>query len=113
LGSRALPILRAAGLPIVRLTSATATEGSASPTQPMVRQIAPVEEAELTGVLHARSVAVLYDPSAYTAAIATQLTGALQAAGVSVPVDFRPRSPGVAPRRPARPCSPWPPPGPT
>jgi len=86
-GLRALPILRAAGLPIVRLTSATATEGFGVTTQPMVRQIAPVEEAELTGVLHARSVAVLYDPSAYTAAIATQLTGALQAAGVSVPVD--------------------------
>jgi branched-chain amino acid transport system substrate-binding protein len=53
----------------------------------MVEQIAPVEEAELTGVLHARSVAVLYDPSTYTAGIATQLATELKAAGVSVPVD--------------------------
>ena len=87
-GLRALPIYRAAGLPIVRLTSATATEGFGVTTQPMVRQIAPVEQGELTGLLHARSVAVLYDPSAYTAAIATQLAGALQGAGVSVPVEI-------------------------
>ena len=86
-GLRALPLYRAAGLPIVRLTSATATEGFGVTAQPMVTQIAPVEEAELTGVLHARSVAVLYDPSTYTAAIAAQLAGALQGAGVSVPVD--------------------------
>jgi branched-chain amino acid transport system substrate-binding protein len=85
-GLLALPIYRAAGLPIVRLTSATATEGFGVTTQPMVTQIAPVEQGELTGVLHARSVAVLYDPSTYTSAIATQLAGALQGAGVSVPV---------------------------
>ena len=86
-GLQALPIYRAAGLPILRLTSATATEGFGVTTQPMVTQIAPVEEAELTGVLHARSVAVLYDPSTYTAAIASQLVGALKSGGVSVPVD--------------------------
>jgi branched-chain amino acid transport system substrate-binding protein len=86
-GLQALPIYRAAGLPIERLTSATATEGFGVTTQPMVTQIAPVEEAELTGVLHARSVAVLYDPSTYTAAIASQLAAALKGAGVSVPVD--------------------------
>jgi branched-chain amino acid transport system substrate-binding protein len=86
-GLRALPIFRAAGLPILRLTSASATEGFGVTTQPMVRQIAPVEQGELTGVLHSRSVAVLYDPSTYTAAIATQLAGALRGAGVSVPVD--------------------------
>jgi branched-chain amino acid transport system substrate-binding protein len=86
-GLRALPVYRAAGLPIVRLTSATATEGFGVTTQPMVTQIAPVEEAELTGVLHARSVALLHDPSTYTAAIATQLAGALRGAGVNVPVD--------------------------
>jgi branched-chain amino acid transport system substrate-binding protein len=65
-GLRTLPLYRAAGLPIVRLTSATATEGFDVTTQPMVTQIAPVEEGEITGVLHARSVAVLYDPSTYT-----------------------------------------------
>ena len=86
-GLRALPIFRAAGLPVLRLTSAAATEGFGVTTQPMVGQIAPVEEADLTSVLHARSVAVLYDPSTYTAAIATQLAGGLRGAGVSVPVD--------------------------
>jgi branched-chain amino acid transport system substrate-binding protein len=86
-GLRALPIYRAAGLPIVRLTSATATEGFGVTAQPMVTQIAPVEETELARVLHARSVAVLHDPSTYTAAIAAQLAGSLQGAGVSVPVD--------------------------
>ena len=86
-GLQALPIYRAAGLPILRLTSASATEGFGVTTQPMVTQIAPVEEAELTGVLHARSVAVLFDPSTYTAGIAAQLAQSLKAAGVSVPVD--------------------------
>ncbi len=86
-GLQALPIYRAAGLPILRLTSATATEGFGVTTQPMVTQIAPVEQEELTGVLHARSVAVLYDPSTYTAAIASQLAAALKGAGVRVPID--------------------------
>jgi branched-chain amino acid transport system substrate-binding protein len=86
-GLLSLPLYRAAGLPIVRLTSATATEGFGVTTQPMVTQIAPVEEAELTGVLHAHSVAVLYDPSTYTAGIAAQLAAALKRAGVAVPVD--------------------------
>jgi branched-chain amino acid transport system substrate-binding protein len=86
-GLQALPIYQAAGLPILRLTSASATEGFGVTTQPMVTQIAPVEEAELTGVLHARSVAVLFDPSTYTAGIAEQLVQSLRAAGVSVPVD--------------------------
>ncbi|MEA2224821.1 MAG: branched-chain amino acid transport system substrate-binding protein [Solirubrobacteraceae bacterium] len=86
-GLQTLPIYRAAGLPILRLTSATATEGFGVTTQPMVTQIAPVEQAELTSVLHARSVAVLYDPSTYTAAIASQLAAALRSGGVSVPID--------------------------
>jgi branched-chain amino acid transport system substrate-binding protein len=86
-GLQALPIYRTAGLPILRLTSASATEGFGVTTQPMVTQIAPVEEAELTGVLHAHSVAVLFDPSTYTAGIAAQLAQSLTAAGVSVPID--------------------------
>lgn len=86
-GLLTLPIYRAAGLPILRLTSATATEGFGVTTQPMVSQIAPVEVSELTRVLHVHSVAVLYDPSAYTSAISRQLTSSLKARGVSVPVD--------------------------
>jgi branched-chain amino acid transport system substrate-binding protein len=86
-GLQALPIYRAAGLPILRLTSASATEGFGVTTQPMVTQIAPVEQAELTGVLHAHRVAVIYDPSTYTSGIATQLAGSLAGAGVAVPVN--------------------------
>jgi branched-chain amino acid transport system substrate-binding protein len=87
-GLQALPIYRAAALPIVRLTSATATEGFGVTTQPMVEQIAPVEATELVSVLHARSVAVLYDPSTYTAGIATQLSAELKAAGIGVPLNI-------------------------
>lgn len=86
-GVKNLPTYRAAGLSIVRLTSATNTEGYGVTTQPMVRQIAPVEQAELTGQLHATSVDVLYDPSTYTAGIASQLVALLEADQVKVPVD--------------------------
>jgi ABC-type branched-subunit amino acid transport system substrate-binding protein len=85
-GLLALPIYRAAGLPILRLTSATATQGFGVTTQPMVVQDAPVDDAELADVLHAHSVAVLHDPSTYTAGIASELVGELRRGGISVPV---------------------------
>lgn len=86
-GVENLPTYRSAGLSIVRLTSATDTEGYGVTTQPMVGQIAPVEEGELANQLHATSVDVLYDPSTYTAGIASQLVSLLEAAGVEIPVD--------------------------
>jgi ABC-type branched-subunit amino acid transport system substrate-binding protein len=91
-GVKNLPTYRSAGLSIVRLTSATNTEGFGITTQPMVRQIAPVEAAELTNQLHAKSVDVLYDPSTYTSGIATQLVSLLKGQGVAIPVN-RPVSP--------------------
>jgi ABC-type branched-subunit amino acid transport system substrate-binding protein len=86
-GLRALPIYRAAGVTILRMTSATGTEGFGVTTQPMVVQDAPVDDSELAHVLHARSVAVLHDPSTYTAGIASELVGELRGGGISVPVD--------------------------
>lgn len=92
-GVKNLPLYRDAGVPLARLTSATSTEGFGVTTQPMESQIAPVEAQELTGVLHARSVAILFDPSTYTSAIASQLRGLLGHAAVAVPI-FRAVEPG-------------------
>jgi len=86
-GVTALPVYRAAGASILRMTSATDTEGFGITTQPMVTQIAPVEAAALIHTLGAHSVDVIYDPSTYTAGIATQLATLLQGQGVTLPVD--------------------------
>jgi ABC-type branched-subunit amino acid transport system substrate-binding protein len=86
-GVTALPVYQAAGVSILRMTSATDTEGFGVTTQPMVTQIAPVEARELTQLLGVHSVAVLYDPSTYTAGIASQLSALLKKDGVTVPVD--------------------------
>jgi branched-chain amino acid transport system substrate-binding protein len=85
-GVKNLPIYRSAGVTILRLTSATSTEGYGVTTQPMVTQIAPVEADELHSVLHAGSVDILFDPSTYTAGIASQLRSLLRSDGVSVPL---------------------------
>ena len=85
-GVKNLPIYRSAGVTILRLTSATSTEGYGVTTQPMVTQIAPVEADELHSVLHAGSVDILYDPSTYTSGIASQLRALLRADGISVPL---------------------------
>jgi branched-chain amino acid transport system substrate-binding protein len=82
-----LPIYRAAGVPIVRLTSSNLTEGFGVTAQPMASQVAPVEAQELVAVLKLRSVAILYDPSTYTAGISNALHAALQQSGVAVPID--------------------------
>jgi branched-chain amino acid transport system substrate-binding protein len=87
-GVKNLPIYRSAGLSIVRLTSARATQGYGVTTQPMDVQVAPVEAAEITQVLHATKVAIIYDTSTYTAGIAGQLRDLLAAAG-HPPVTFQ------------------------
>lgn len=86
-GVSALPVYRASGTSILRMTSATDTEGFGVTTQPMVSQIAPVEATEIVTGLKAHSVAVLYDPSTYTAGISRQLASLLRADGLGVPVD--------------------------
>jgi branched-chain amino acid transport system substrate-binding protein len=85
-GVKNLPIYRSAGVTILRLTSATSTEGYGVTTQPMSTQIAPVEADELHSVLHAGSVDILFDPSTYTSGIANQLRSLLRSDGVSVPL---------------------------
>jgi branched-chain amino acid transport system substrate-binding protein len=86
-GVAVLPIYRAAGIPILRLTSATSTEGFGITTQPMESQVAPVEAQEITQVLKATSVAILYDPSTYTAGISKQLAGLLGKQGVKIALE--------------------------
>jgi branched-chain amino acid transport system substrate-binding protein len=85
-GVKSLPVYRQAGIPIARLTSAATTEGFGITTQPMQGQIAEVEAPALMDLLHASSVAVLYDPSTFTAAVARQLRQELETRQVAVPV---------------------------
>ena len=76
-----LPLYKRAGLPIVRLTSSTKTEGFGVTTQPMDPQIAPVEVHEISAVLHAAHPAIIYDTSTFPAGIASQVKAGLAAAG--------------------------------
>jgi branched-chain amino acid transport system substrate-binding protein len=80
-GLKNLPIYRSASVTILRLTSARATQGYGVTTQPMDVQVAPIEAREITDILHATRVAIIYDTSTYTAGIATQLRDLLAAAG--------------------------------
>lgn len=80
-GVKNLPIYRAAGVSIVRLTSARSTQGYGVTTQPMDVQVAPVEANEITNGLHDSRVAIVYDTSTYTAGIAKQLRSLLTADG--------------------------------
>jgi branched-chain amino acid transport system substrate-binding protein len=84
-----LPVYKKGGISIVRLTSAASTQGFGATTQPMDVQVAPVEATEITQVLHATRVAIIYDTSTYTSGIAKQLRSLLTADG-SAPVAFQP-----------------------
>lgn len=88
-GIKNLPIYKSAGVSILRLTSAHQTQGYGVTTQPMDVQVAPVEAREITDVLHASRVAVIYDTSTYTSGIASQLRDLLAASG-HPPVAFQP-----------------------
>jgi branched-chain amino acid transport system substrate-binding protein len=76
-GVKNLSIYRGAGVSILRLTSARATQGYGVTTQPMDVQVAPVEANEIADGLHDTRVAIVYDTSTYTAGIAQQLRGLL------------------------------------
>ena len=67
----------------MRMTSAVTTEGYGATTQPMESQIAPVEINAIVAS-GATSVAMLIDPSDYTATIAAQTKAGLIAQGISV-----------------------------
>jgi branched-chain amino acid transport system substrate-binding protein len=72
------------GVVVIHLTSNSATNGEGYTIQPKDYQVAPVEAKAITGYFHAHSVAILYDPSTYTAGIAGQLRTALKHDGVDV-----------------------------
>jgi branched-chain amino acid transport system substrate-binding protein len=73
-----------AGIVPIHLTSNAATDGLGYTIQPKDYQVAPVEARAIAGYFKARRVAIVYDTSTYTAGIARQVRGALQAAGVRV-----------------------------
>ncbi len=86
-GLVSLPIYKAAGIPVVRLTSADSTAGFGITDQPMASQVAPVEAVALRLLTPARRVAVVYDTSAYTAGIASALASLLAQQGRPVVAD--------------------------
>jgi len=84
-GIETLPLYIDAGLVPVRLTSDNSTNGLGYTLQPMTYQIAPVASEALTGWLHAKKVAIAYDPTElYTRVVSETLKGLLEKAGVEV-----------------------------
>jgi branched-chain amino acid transport system substrate-binding protein len=84
-GIETLPLYIKAGLVPVRLTSDVSTNGLGFTLQPMSYQIAPVASQALAGWLHAKTVAIAYDPTQnYTVSVSKALKGSLEKAGVTV-----------------------------
>jgi branched-chain amino acid transport system substrate-binding protein len=83
-GVENLPIYLKAGVIPIHLTSNSATDGEGFTVQPKDYQIAPVEADAIIHLYGAKRVAMMYDPSTYTAGIADEVRSALQKAGVSV-----------------------------
>src|SRR6187551_882419 len=84
-GVETLPLYVDAGLVPVRLTSDNSTNGLGYTLQPMTYQIAPVASEALTDWLHAKKVAIAYDPTElYTRVVSETLKGLLEKAGVEV-----------------------------
>ena len=84
-GVETLPLYIDAGLVPVRLTSDNSTNGLGYTLQPMTYQIAPVASEALTDWLHAKKVAIAYDPTElYTRVVSETLKGLLEEAGVTV-----------------------------
>jgi branched-chain amino acid transport system substrate-binding protein len=84
IGVENLPIYLKAGVIPIHLTSNSATDGEGYTVQPKDYQIAPVEADAIVRLYNARRVAMVYDPSTYTAGIAEQVRSALDKAGVTV-----------------------------
>lgn len=84
-GIETLPLYIDAGLVPIRLTSDTSTNGLGFTLQPMTYQIAPVASEALTDWLHAKTVAIAYDPTQnYTVTVSKELKSSLEKAGVTV-----------------------------
>jgi branched-chain amino acid transport system substrate-binding protein len=84
-GVETLPLYIEDGLVPIRLTSDTETNGMGYTLQPMTYQIAPVASEALTDWLHAKTVAIVYDPTQlYTRVVSTSVKELLEKAGVKV-----------------------------
>jgi branched-chain amino acid transport system substrate-binding protein len=83
-GVQNLPIYVKAGVIPIHLTSNSATNGEGFTVQPKDYQVAPVEAKAIVDLYKARRVAIVYDPSTYTAGLAAQVRSALERAGVDV-----------------------------
>ena len=81
-----LPIYLHGGVIPIHLTSNSATNGMGFTVQPKDYQVAPVESEAIASFFGADRVAILYDPSTYTAGIAEQTRQLLQQADVEVVV---------------------------
>ena len=79
-----LPIYLHAGVIPIHLTSNSATNSEGFTVQPKDYQIAPIEARAIIHLYRAHRVAIVYDPSTYTAGIAGRLRSALKGAGVDV-----------------------------
>jgi branched-chain amino acid transport system substrate-binding protein len=84
-GIETLPLYIDAGLVPIRLTSDNSTNGLGYTLQPMTYQIAPVASEALTDWLHAKKVAIAYDPAElYTRVVSETLKDLLEEAGVEI-----------------------------
>jgi len=82
-GIKSLPIYTAGMVVPVQMTSTDQTTGEGVTVQPKNSQISPVEVSYIDG-LKPTSVAMLVDPSTYTAGMASRLATGLTAKGVRV-----------------------------
>jgi branched-chain amino acid transport system substrate-binding protein len=83
-GVENLSVYLHAGVIPIHLTSNSETNGEGVTVQPKDYQIAPVEARAIIGYFKAKSAAILYDPSTYTAGIASQVKALLEQGGVDV-----------------------------
>ena len=79
-----LPVYLRAGVVVVRLTSNSKTNNMGITLQPMDYQVAPVEASAVEKTPGIRSIAIVYDTSAYTSGVAAQMKSLLTGAGISV-----------------------------
>jgi ABC-type branched-subunit amino acid transport system substrate-binding protein len=83
-GIENLPLWIDGGALPMHLTSNNATDGLGFTLQPKNNQIAPIEAKAMAELLKVKSVAIVYDDSAYTAGMAEDVKAELEAAGVDV-----------------------------
>jgi branched-chain amino acid transport system substrate-binding protein len=88
-GVETLPLYLDHGVIPIHLTTDSETNGQGFTVQPKDYQEAPVEAEAIVGFFKAKRVAILYDPSTYSAGIASELRRLLQKAGVMITAYIR------------------------